>query len=97
MNRRTILTGLVGLAAAPAVLRLGVHMPVRAELSRAWYAAMTPVGLRDGTSPHNAGRLYDMIGKARPGDHVILVGGDHRPPMSIALSRTFAIIGGYNA
>lgn len=30
MNRRTILTGLAGLVAAPAVLRLGAHMPVRA-------------------------------------------------------------------
>lgn len=30
MNRRAILTGLVGLVAAPAVLRLGAHMPVKA-------------------------------------------------------------------
>ena len=29
MNRRTLLAGLPGLIAAPAVLRLGAHMPVR--------------------------------------------------------------------
>lgn len=29
MNRRSLLLGLSGLIAAPAVLRLGAHMPVR--------------------------------------------------------------------
>lgn len=29
MNRRSLLVGLSGLIAAPAVLRLGAHMPVR--------------------------------------------------------------------
>ncbi len=30
MNRRSLIVGLSGLIAAPAVLRLGAHMPVRA-------------------------------------------------------------------
>lgn len=98
MNRRTILTGLVGLVAAPAVLRLGAHMPVRAfDLSRTWYAAVHPVGLRDGSSPRDAGWLYAMFDKARAGDRIVALDGDYRVPGSPVFRRTYNVIGGHNA
>lgn len=36
MNRRSLIVGLSGLIAAPAVLRLGAHMPVRRVEAPFW-------------------------------------------------------------
>ena len=110
MNRRSLIVGLSGLIAAPAVLRLGAHMPVRrVDRSRTWYAATRPCGLGDGSSWQNAAPFWRAMANAKAGDVVMLseVSGAEMAYPSLIFertaqdiyrqTRTYNVIGGHNA